>query len=229
VITSPHLDLGQLCSLASYRAATVRRCSPRREGRPGRAIGSLRVFARGIRILSRLPQSAAAPEGASGFGSRLQRCRKLPCRLAELGAMLLVERIARGQRSRELREDFRQKTVMEMDHGLTPILARSHQLDGDAVRVGIGLELRVPTKKCPYKPCRGNRQRPRPCWQSDAVTFLGSLDRGAKFRQTGKPGPASYGPRPGEPPGCFRRRQRVPAFPVRRNMTTINGRRRPLR
>jgi hypothetical protein len=69
--------------------------------------------------------------------------------------MLLVERIARGQRSRELREDFRQKTVMEMDHGLTPILARSHQLDGDAVRVGIGLELRVPTKKCPYKPCQG--------------------------------------------------------------------------
>jgi hypothetical protein len=33
-----------------------------------------------------------------------------------------------------------------MDHRLTPILARPHQFDGDAIRVGVGVELRVPAK-----------------------------------------------------------------------------------
>ena len=60
--------------------------------------------------------------------------------------MLLVERVARSQRFRELHEDFRQKTIIEMDHGLPPILTRPHQPDGDAIRVGVSIELRVPAK-----------------------------------------------------------------------------------
>jgi hypothetical protein len=60
--------------------------------------------------------------------------------------VLLVERIARDQRSREFRENLRQKTIVQMNHRLTPIIARSHQLDGDVVGVGVGVELRVPAK-----------------------------------------------------------------------------------
>ena len=60
--------------------------------------------------------------------------------------MLFVERIACGQRPGELGEDLRQKPIMQMDHRLTPILARPHQFDGDAVGVGVGVELRVPAK-----------------------------------------------------------------------------------
>jgi hypothetical protein len=33
-----------------------------------------------------------------------------------------------------------------MNHCLAPILARPHQPDGDAVNIGIGIELRVPAK-----------------------------------------------------------------------------------
>ena len=35
---------------------------------------------------------------------------------------------------------------MQINHRLTPILARAHQLDGHVVCVGVGVELRVPTK-----------------------------------------------------------------------------------
>src|SRR5271169_1187182 len=53
---------------------------------------------------------APAREGrqlASALFSWLQRCRKLLCRLAELHAVLIIERIARGQRSGELGENLR--------------------------------------------------------------------------------------------------------------------------
>lgn len=60
--------------------------------------------------------------------SWLQRGCKLLCRFAELGTMLLVERIARAQGPCELRENLRQQTIMQVDYCLTPILARSHSL-----------------------------------------------------------------------------------------------------
>src|SRR6516165_10368411 len=71
---------------------------------------------------------------------------ELFCRVAELRAMRFVERIARGQRSGELGEDAREEPIVQMNHGLTPIFTRPHQSNGDAVRIGIGVELRVPAK-----------------------------------------------------------------------------------
>ena len=73
------------------------------------------------------------------------RC-KLLCRFAKLNAMLLVERIARAQGPCELRENLCQQAIMQVDYRLTPILARSHKLDGGALFVGIGVELRMSAK-----------------------------------------------------------------------------------
>ena len=52
-----------------------------------------------------------------------------------------LSRIARGQRPGKLDEYSRQKSIVQMDYRLTPIFARPHQSDGDAVRIGIGVEL----------------------------------------------------------------------------------------
>ncbi len=60
--------------------------------------------------------------------------------------MLFVERIARRQRSRELREDLCQEPVVQVKYCLAPVLPWPHQLDGDAVRIGIGVELLVAPK-----------------------------------------------------------------------------------
>jgi hypothetical protein len=35
---------------------------------------------------------------------------------------------------------------VQVNHRFTPILAGPHQPDGDAVRIGVGVELRVPAK-----------------------------------------------------------------------------------
>ena len=60
--------------------------------------------------------------------------------------MLLVELRTRGQRFSELDENIRQEPVVQMHHRLAPILPRAHQPDGDAVVIGVGVELRVPAK-----------------------------------------------------------------------------------
>jgi hypothetical protein len=60
--------------------------------------------------------------------------------------VLLVQRIAQSQRFRNLREDVRQQAIMQMHHRLAPILARPHQPDGNAIRIGVGVELRVPAE-----------------------------------------------------------------------------------
>src|SRR6516162_7707085 len=78
--------------------------------------------------------------------SWLQRGCKLPCRFAELRAMLLVKRVARAQGPCEFGKDLRQQTIMKVDDRLTPILTRSYKSDGDAVAVGVGVKLRVPAK-----------------------------------------------------------------------------------
>ena len=60
--------------------------------------------------------------------------------------MRLVERRARSKRSRQFNENSREKAIMQMNHGLAPILARPHQPDGNAVRVGVGIVLLVPAE-----------------------------------------------------------------------------------
>jgi hypothetical protein len=60
--------------------------------------------------------------------------------------VLLVELRTRGQRPSELDENVRQESVVQMHHCLAPILPRAHQSDGDAVVIGVGVELRVPAK-----------------------------------------------------------------------------------
>ena len=58
--------------------------------------------------------------------------------------MLLVELISRGQRFRQLDKDVRQEPLVQVHHRLAPILPRPHQSDGEAVIIGIGVELRMP-------------------------------------------------------------------------------------
>src|SRR5215469_9255430 len=83
---------------------------------------------------------------ASARGARLQRPAELLSGLIQLGSVLFVELRTRGQRFGELDENVRQKPVVQMHHRLAPILSRSHQPDGDAVVIGIGIELRMPSK-----------------------------------------------------------------------------------
>ena len=75
---------------------------------------------------------------ALAVGPRLQRPAELLRGLVQVGSMLVVELGTRGQRSGELDENVRQEPVMHMHHHLAPILARSHQPDGDAIVIGIG-------------------------------------------------------------------------------------------
>jgi len=83
---------------------------------------------------------------ALAVGPRLQRPAELPCGLVQLGSVLVVEFGTRGQRFSQLDENVRQEPVMQMHHHLAPILPRSHQPDGDAVVISIGIELRMPGK-----------------------------------------------------------------------------------
>src|SRR6516162_1236936 len=80
------------------------------------------------------------------IGPWLQRPAELLCGLVQLGSMLLVELRTRGQRFSQLDENVRQESVMHMNHHLAPILPRSHQPDGDAIVIGISIELRMPGK-----------------------------------------------------------------------------------
>jgi hypothetical protein len=83
---------------------------------------------------------------ALAVGPRLQRPAELLCGLVQLGSVLVVELGTRGQRFRHLDENVGQDPVMQMHHRLASILPRSHQPDGDAVIIGIGIELRMPGK-----------------------------------------------------------------------------------
>src|SRR5204862_631199 len=96
----------------------------------------LAYIARTLRIQSR----------RSALRASIERGRKLFGRRAELAAMLLIEWVARGQRSRQLAENVREKPVMQVNHRLAPIFAGPHQPDRYAVGVGVGIELRVATK-----------------------------------------------------------------------------------
>ena len=60
--------------------------------------------------------------------------------------MLFVERIARCQGSGKFGKHPCQEAIVEMYHHLASILAGTHQPDGDAVGIGVGVELGVPAK-----------------------------------------------------------------------------------
>jgi len=60
--------------------------------------------------------------------------------------MLIVELTSRAKRFSELDENIPQEAVVQMHHRFAPILARSNQPDGDAVVIGVGVELRMAAK-----------------------------------------------------------------------------------
>ena len=115
--------------------------------------------------------------------------------------MRLVERRARSKRSRQFNENSREKAIMQMNHGLAPILARPHQPDGNAVRVGVGIVLRVPAETADIR-FIGKIDRDLAIGCSDMTRLLMPIDR---------LGLVSYGLRRGGLLGSSRRRQRAPA------------------
>lgn len=67
---------------------------------------------------------------------------------------------------------------MQVHDGFAPIVSWSNELDGDAVRVGAGTELRVAAKATDIGLYRENRRRPPPYRESGAWSFLFFTDDG---------------------------------------------------